>query len=58
MTASSLWAVAYQTTRGQKSRSIRSASMYTLDGKDCTEELSAADAVVELTAVVGWAELV
>ena len=30
----------------------------TLDGKDCTDELAAADVVVELTAVVGWAELV
>ena len=30
----------------------------TLDSKDCTDELAAADVVVELTAVVGWAELV
>ena len=30
-----------------------SVCVCTLDGKDCTKELAAADVVVELTAVVG-----
>jgi hypothetical protein len=35
-----------------------SVCVYTLDGEDGKDDLSAADAVVELTSVVGWAELV
>jgi hypothetical protein len=35
-----------------------SVRVYTLDGEDGMDDLSAADSVVELTSVVGWAELV